>query len=323
MRSPYVFVLLSLYSLNAFALPSLNDSTYYSWKDLPRKYQVSVVGKASQATIGILLPTHKHYFSGTIVSNDGIVIGALHTLANCHGVNSKLFLTRVIRDDCKKPDYDYPDLGSLFLRNPVSRIPENILANVEFADVLLREQSVSGKDLEEAKVIFMGSGMRITADQSSKMSEEATSCVEKAEEVLDQTNNDDFIVFKLPNRKGGYPCAILRKTPESEGIPIWQVGYPNDREGITSSKSFSVGSVVVPHIQSYMEGTAYASPGMSGGSVFNQNGELIGVISGMGDVGYTRSVNSQHIWRETTLFLGEKRTTELFRCNITALDATE
>lgn len=288
----------------------------YEWNALPKESQNAAVFKAAQATVAIMLPTHENYFSGTIVSSEGTVIGALHTLANCHGVSDSLFQTLAVRESCTGSNRNY---STAFLRKAVTRGPvPAAFSKVPFAQFkVLTDHTAHEGSIE---LVFLGAQVSIKANLPTEMSKVASGCITR-----DQvTFVDDFIVFKLPPRKGGYPCARLSDSSEEIGQQIWEVGYPTGYSG----QRFSTGKVdfseagnalyefAVGPIAGYFATDAYGWHGMSGGSVFNERGELLGVISvGSTSTNFTGAVRVDGIRKALKANLGSAAEADLFRCN--------
>jgi tetratricopeptide (TPR) repeat protein/V8-like Glu-specific endopeptidase len=95
------------------------------------------------------------------------------------------------------------------------------------------------------------------------------------------------VTFKSDRTYSVSPLAS--STTASEGLPVYVAGFPLATEAITNPVyNFTDGKITARSNRSFADGYAmvYTNPtlpGMSGGGVFNSNGELVG-IHGRGDV---------------------------------------
>lgn len=101
--------------------------------------------------------------------------------------------------------------------------------------------------------------------------------------------NVDLAVLTFTSDRSYTPCSLASSQTATEGLPVFVAGFPVTSAAITTPVyNFTDGKVTARSSRSFSDGYAmvYTNPtlpGMSGGGVFNQKGELVG-IHGRGDV---------------------------------------
>ena len=76
------------------------------------------------------------------------------------------------------------------------------------------------------------------------------------------------------------PCARVASTPIGDGAPVMTVGYPYGVPVVVVTYGEFQGRLIFPDDgQEYLLLTALGAPGNSGGGVFNEYGELVGIVS--------------------------------------------
>ncbi|WP_299407224.1 trypsin-like peptidase domain-containing protein [Acaryochloris sp. IP29b_bin.148] len=99
----------------------------------------------------------------------------------------------------------------------------------------------------------------------------------------------DLAVVTFQSSRTYSVCSFANGQTASEGLPVFVAGFPMTTAAITEPVyNFTDGKITARSSRSFADGYAmvYTNrtlPGMSGGGVFNRNGELVG-IHGRGDV---------------------------------------
>ena len=75
------------------------------------------------------------------------------------------------------------------------------------------------------------------------------------------------------------PCARIADTPLEAGDPVAAVGYPFGMALVVTYGEMQARVVLPEDGQEYLVVTSLGAPGNSGGGIFNQYGELVGITS--------------------------------------------
>ena len=86
----------------------------------------------------------------------------------------------------------------------------------------------------------------------------------------------DIAVLIIPGAP--CPCAVVSDTPLVEGDWVAAVGYPFDLARVVTYGEFQARIIDKADGQEYLLVTALGAPGNSGGGLFNEHGDLVGIV---------------------------------------------
>jgi len=137
-------------------------------------------------------------------------------------------------------------------------------------------------------IIFTGEGYVLTSQHVVNTSKTVAVLLNSGEiyeaPVSGADEATDLAFIKLPEKKGGYPFAVLGDSSESDdlqtGGPVLVTGYPagNDIKNLMLSTGIVCAFRKIESVD-YIQSNATIYSGSSGGPMLNSKGDVIGIIN--------------------------------------------
>lgn len=143
------------------------------------------------------------------------------------------------------------------------------------------------KQSQASAVILSSNGLCITnfhvlAGSRSAYVIDSKNQSHKIEGIVEYSQEKDLVVFKIGRGAQIFPFAKTKTTPIDKGATVFAIGYPN---GFAMEGGSTVSTGIISGFRnvdgtSYLQTTTPITHGSSGGGLFDQNGNLVGVTTG-------------------------------------------
>lgn len=162
--------------------------------------------------------------------------------------------------------------------------PEQLAKQLSDSVVMLQTDAVQGSGVVISEDGLIATNYHVVKDaQTMKILFQDTTIYQDAVSIVSLNPHRDLALIKI-NKNGLIPASIHPNTSLNEGQAVIAIGSPSGRLNQTTT------GVIESVNQNVINSSALLERGSSGGGLFDQNGNLIGISAAVSDTGYNFSI---------------------------------